>query len=311
MEGHLKFSPKNREGAEGYTLDPMQYRDMIDVPCGKCVGCLKEIARQWSIRIYHEAKSHQAADLGCSFITLTYDNDNLPGYGTGPDDHGVPTLRKADIPEFMKRLRKILARDNGQKIRFFICGEYGPSTSRPHYHGIIFGESFGDRMPLGRRGKSGKQLYTSNVIKRAWPYGFNYVGEDVSPASIAYVSKYVTKNVSPADKPDTIDKYREPEFRLMSNRPGLGYNWIITHLEEVYPDDFVVIEGHRHKPPRYYDEILRKVNPVLHGEVKFKRVQAAEESAKALWCEIGQNPFRWEQKEQYQKETITQRGEGQ
>ena len=61
------------------------------------------------------------------FLTLTYNDDNLPS------DVG---LHKDDLQRFFKRLRKAL---DTKKIRYFACGEYGDTTSRPHYHAIVFG----------------------------------------------------------------------------------------------------------------------------------------------------------------------------
>lgn len=55
-----------------------------------------------------------------SFVTLTYDNDSLPG------DSG---LHKEDFQRFMKRLRKY----SGYDLKYFACGEYGGRFKRPHY----------------------------------------------------------------------------------------------------------------------------------------------------------------------------------
>ena len=69
-----------------------------------------------------EAKLHKE---NC-FITLTYNNNNLPKY---------KSLVKKELQDFFKRLRK----KYGEGIRYYACGEYGPKGKRPHYHAIIFG----------------------------------------------------------------------------------------------------------------------------------------------------------------------------
>ena len=84
----------------------------VSVPCGRCIGCRLERARQWSIRCIHEASLYEA---NC-FVTLTYDDDNLPLDGS---------LRPRDMVLFLKRLRKRF----GPGIRFFQCGEYGDKSS--------------------------------------------------------------------------------------------------------------------------------------------------------------------------------------
>ena len=59
------------------------------------------------------------------------------------DEFGV--LSKVDIQLFMKRLRFKVSQYLKEKhvqvknaVRYFICGEYGPTTLRPHYHGLFF-----------------------------------------------------------------------------------------------------------------------------------------------------------------------------
>ena len=85
--------------------------EAMEVACGSCLGCRLDRARMWAARIVHESSLYDD-QCGNSFITLTYDDDHLP------EDEG---LRKSDFQKFMKRLRKAMP----QKIRFFMCGEYG------------------------------------------------------------------------------------------------------------------------------------------------------------------------------------------
>lgn len=55
------------------------------------------------------------------------------------------TVSKKDIQNFLKRLRKKIDNlnipQNEKKIRYYIASEYGPTTLRPHYHGILFIDS--------------------------------------------------------------------------------------------------------------------------------------------------------------------------
>lgn len=57
------------------------------------------------------------------------------------EEFGV--VSKYDIQCFIKRVRRKIEKcytlnNHDKKIRYFICSEYGPTTLRPHYHGIIF-----------------------------------------------------------------------------------------------------------------------------------------------------------------------------
>jgi hypothetical protein len=104
----------------------------LEVPCQKCIGCRLEYSRQWAIRGVHEAQMHDEA----YFLTLTYNDENLPQY---------ESLKKDDFQNFLKRYWKYLW---PTKIRYIMCGEYGDNSDRPwepnilgrpHYHAIIYG----------------------------------------------------------------------------------------------------------------------------------------------------------------------------
>lgn len=222
--------------------------DTIYVPCGQCVGCRLEYSRQWAMRCVHEFET--AGRVG-SFITLTYNPDNLPPDGKVHKDH---------VQKFFKRLRKKF----GNGIRFFACGEYGHNFKRPHYHAIIFGLQFTDLMI--HTVKHGYQYYRSPTLERLWPYGFSLVG-NVTFESAAYVARYVFKK----QKGDDVDDSLQP-FVLMSRMPGLGHDWYNKYKSQIYPNDFIVIrDGITCKPPQYYDSLLEKDNPELYEQVKEAR----------------------------------------
>lgn len=220
----------------------------IYVPCGQCVGCRLEYSRQWAMRCVHEFET--AGRVG-SFITLTYNPDNLPPDGL---------VHKEHFQKFFKRLRKKF----GNGIRFFACGEYGHNFKRPHYHAIIFGLQFPDLMI--HTVKHGYQYYRSPILERLWPYGFSLVG-NVTFESAAYVARYVFKK----QKGDDVDDSLQP-FVLMSRMPGLGHDWYGKYKNQIYPNDFIVIrDGVTCKPPQYYDSLLSKDNPDLYEQVKKAR----------------------------------------
>jgi hypothetical protein len=61
------------------------------------------------------------------------------------------------------------------KIRFFHCGEYGDKTRRPHYHALIFGYGFPDKV-LFKKQKSG-DLFTSDILTKCWGMGHCLLGD--------------------------------------------------------------------------------------------------------------------------------------
>ena len=88
-------------------------------------SCRENRRLQNKLRILHEASQHTD---NC-FITLTYARDKLPPGAS---------LDHADFAGFMKRARHHAP----SGVRFYMCGEYGPQTKRPHYHACLFGIDF-------------------------------------------------------------------------------------------------------------------------------------------------------------------------
>lgn len=236
----IVFNPK-----KGYTDLP------VLVPCGQCIGCRLEKSRQWAVRCVHEATLHQE---NC-FITLTYNPKSLPPNGS---------LDKRALTLFFKRVRKKF----GEGIRYFACGEYGEQLQRPHYHIIFFGFKPPDLKPWSY--KNGIILYRSPAIEKLWPFGFSTIG-NVTFESCAYVSRYVLKKIT-GDKAEEHYKGREPEYIVMSRRPGIGREWLEKYKDDVYNYDYVVIRGGiKCRPPRYYDKIYDSLNPDDMSTIKYRR----------------------------------------
>ena len=238
----------------------------LSLPCGQCVGCRLERSRQWAMRCMHEASLHK----GNSFLTLTYSNDFLPDKGQ---------LDYSHFQKFMKRLRK---RIHPVKPRFYMCGEYGETTSRPHFHACIFGFDFPDKRAFKRSG-SGDVLYRSTLLEELWPFGQSLIG-DVTFESAAYVARYVMKKVTGHNAQahyERLDEYTGevyslvPEFTRMSLKPGIGAGWFDKYQSDVYPHDYVIVRGKETKPPKYYDRLYEKANPDAFEVLKFERESAA------------------------------------
>lgn len=65
----------------------------------------------------------------------------FPRIENDPNTHHYGVCSKYDIQTFIKRLRQYVKKKTNQSIksfRYFIASEYGPTTLRPHYHGIFF-----------------------------------------------------------------------------------------------------------------------------------------------------------------------------
>lgn len=55
-----------------------------------------------------------------------------------------------------------------------------------------------------------------------------------------------------------------PEFCQMSRRPGIGYTWFQKYGHQVFDRDYVIKEGSKVKPARYYEKLHDKMlDPVV------------------------------------------------
>lgn len=233
-----------------------QYGSLRRVPCGQCTACRLNKAREWSIRIMHETLYHEDS----VFLTLTFDDDHLPEEGT---------ISKRDVQLFMKRLRKRLKR----RIRYFCSGEYGEKSFRPHYHLILFGISVDDDV-FSNKLYSGKDGF--QCLMKEWPYGMAFVGM-VTYDSACYVAKYTLKKVTGRGAKEYYEKLGvEPEFALMSRKPGIGSEYFIDNKDRLVEREYCVGKGGAKVAlPRFYKDKIFADNPLLREFLSSKKVKEA------------------------------------
>lgn len=209
-------------------------------PCGHCNACMVNRRNEKAVRGYLESRSHTD---NC-FLTLTYNDDNIPR-----NSKGIPTLRRSEFDDFIKRLRSTYVREN---FRVLACGEYSPYPAfRPHYHCCLFGVSMQDIVShTGHYHRNSGGIICEDF--RGW---FNSKGEvkggvEVAPFSFktaSYVAKYLVKRT---DKPDYEFLNIEPQFIYQSRRPALGYEFARQHREQLLADGFIRLNGHKFPIPR-------------------------------------------------------------
>lgn len=246
----------------------------VELPCGKCIGCRLDRAKDWALRCHHESIGH----LENAFITLTYDDHHLP------EHKGRGNLEKEHFQKFIRSLRKT----SKKKIRYYMCGEYGEtcpkhnekkckecgSIHRPHYHALLFGYAFPDSHLKTVR--NGNKVYTSKILSKHWEHGSHEIG-DVNFNTAAYTARYILKKQTGPGA--AVYKGRLPPYTQMSLRPGIGKKWYEQNKSDLYPHDFAVLpNGKETSVPRYYAKLLKKEDPGLYDELRLARLEKAKTS---------------------------------
>jgi hypothetical protein len=193
------------------------------VPCGVCIGCRLAKTREWALRIVHELDYWKDG----SFITLTYDDDNLPMNGS---------LVKSDLQKYFKRLRYSLDKEK-RNIKYYACGEYGENLFRPHYHAIILGLH---------------PVKDYDLIHENWNYGFVYIGS-VTYDSAKYVTGYIQKKYNGEKAKETYGS-NEPPFQLVSK--GIGKRFCEDNADQIVDNGSITFHGKHYSLPKYYRTLL-------------------------------------------------------
>lgn len=187
---------------------PIKLPSGTSVSCRQCRACRVNKKREVVGRMILENFGKPEAG---SFVTLTYNDESLPGRN----------LRPKDLTDYIKRLRRPLG-----NIRFLAVGEYGEKSLRPHFHIIFF------NVPNTRP--------NFDLLEKKWnfkddPTGFIHMGE-LNQATMDYVAGYTIKKMT--NKKDRLLKnlnLKVPEFVRYSREPILGYrglnaiaDWLTT-----------------------------------------------------------------------------------
>jgi len=224
----------------------------IMAPCGRCAFCGATKRSDWALRLHYEQKLH----YGSKFVTLTYANNELTW------SKNVPQLNKRDVQLYLKRLRKA-----GHKFRYFLVGEYGSQTFRPHYHIILFGD------------------VPDKAIEKAWGKGHCHIGK-VTSASIMYCLGYIVNG-----KGWKMKHHRTPPFTTMSRGrgkiKGLGFNYLTPAMIAWHKSErknYAIIDGEKRHLPRYYKEkLFSKIDRV---RIAVRDARASEERLRKKLFEL-------------------------
>jgi hypothetical protein len=247
----------------------MKYEDKpYKVNCNRCLACRINRTTQWSLRILSELPETQGKGI---FLTLTYNDIFLP-LVKGEDNQLHMSLQLKDVQDFIKRLRK-----NIKIHKYYLAGEYGSITKRPHYHIIMLGDINKNKH--------------EQLIKEKWKLGNIMIGT-ITTASIRYVTSYIM------DK-DADNKYEgEPPFMTCSQNFGTKY--ILNEIEQIIQQGYIIGKhGEKIAIPKYIREkypdklksnsIENQINWFKQHNIKYRikwregKVIPTQEDAKRYW----------------------------
>jgi len=272
----------------------------FQIPCGKCLSCRLESARQTAIRCVHEAQMYEKN----SFITLTYSDENLKSPRLIYNDFQlfIKKLRSRIFSDYLNKLypdlnqkaqRKLFnsltkeSKDEHlQKIRIsvFVAGEYGDIGKRPHWHAIIFNWRPDDEQ-YKYSNHRGDRVFTSQLLDETWGKGITEIGS-VTFESAGYCARYATKKLYHG-------KDGEHEFNPISKRSSkyaIGKKWIEKYWSDVFSYGYIILNGDiKTSIPRYYEKWFQKHHPEkwIHyvTQLKPKIVESAIEKEKKITIE--------------------------
>lgn len=118
-------------------------------------------------------------------------------------------VSKRDIQLFIKRLRYYAKQTTKSyhNIRYYITGEYGGRTYRPHYHALLFFDS------------ESIALHINEMLCKSWQFGNIFDPHFVSGSASEYVASYVN---SFSKLPSIYEHEQIRQFSLFSKSPAIG-----------------------------------------------------------------------------------------
>lgn len=247
----------------GFSLDRRKSPSgkSMEVACGGCIGCRLSHAIEWTVRNLHEKSLWEYS----FFVTLTFDDLHLP------DNYSADV---EIVQLFHKRLRQYLARHpewvgatSGAdvKVRYYLVSDYGTKNFRPHFHVIYFlNYDFADREPW-YSSKMGYRQWISPQLTKLWGQGEVTISL-LDEGNATYITRH---NVLKVSGPAAVAHYCRihpltgefcavrPEFMVCSLKPSIGSDWFDKFEGDVFPCDYVVIDGRKFPVPKFYARQLK------------------------------------------------------
>lgn len=255
------------------------------LPCGKCTECRIKKVKEWAARCLAEKKNSD----NVYFVTLTYNDEHL----RYKEVDGVlyPVLVKRDCQLFFKRLRKVLFGSHKGNLKYFLSGEVGEKTLRPHYHAIIYNLPLPDLRFYKVVGRT--VYYISDWLSNVWGLGYVVIGK-VNEKTVSYTCSYTMKKVGFLQSIESslnevirlkplglssalVRAYMGANilprpFALVSRRKALGREYFENNFNEIMNG----LPAFNLSKVTYFDNLLKKYDVDLFEELKDTRSSIAE-----------------------------------
>lgn len=159
-------------------INPRVLPNGVQVACRQCWQCKSQRKHDWEGRCIAERKMSKSAHV----VTLTY---GVTDRYYGVDHPHAHQLVYDDVQRYVRSLRR-----RGTGLRFFAAGEYGARKGRAHFHLVAFWK---DEPPPNLECYR-RYIHSDQFENPYWGEGWSW-WEPADDAAIAYVAKYVTKDV--------------------------------------------------------------------------------------------------------------------
>lgn len=240
-----------------------------NVSCGRCQNCIIKKKTQLEFLCKKEALTMYARGQGCSFVTLTYNDVNVP---ISKDENGKAhfTLKKKDMQNFIKNMRrqKEYYKDD-TPIKIIYCGEYGSEGGRPHYHMAIMGLS---------------TAHIAKYTKKLWKKGLCDIGT-LGAGGIRYIIDYMQKSQF-----NTVTKLTNEALNIenpfICRSHYIGLEWILKNEKKIIENNFIQnINGKQTLLPGYIIKYIAKRNGIDYQKL-INKVLKTKWNNKPNWEEL-------------------------
>lgn len=257
-------------------LSPVPKYVDLRLPCGKCIGCHADKARNYATRAIHEYYSDRDRE-GC-FVTLTFNEEML----RKRDVSNYKSISRSELSGFIKRLRERVYAKYGKTIRIFASGEYGEIKNRPHYHLLIYGFDFPDKYEFSFRYHNGERIsyFRSPFLESIWKpagdspsYGFSVIGA-MTQSSCQYVASYVSDKLDEFGDKDYKQLGIDKPFFYTPSKEGLGFQYFQKYYKSIYSIGYCHWHNGVKAPiPGYYTSLLKRYDPELYSSYKLDKLK--------------------------------------